>query len=442
MDDTPSNLFYFVQISDLHVSKFESQGHTTHFLHFMRSVLPMLRPECVIVTGDLTDAKDAHKIKTEQYKEEWEMYKAIVEQSAGNVSWYDMKGNHDAFNLASWESAHNLYRDYGKSAKLIHDGHGVYAWDIVKPYGRYRFVAADATPKRGPGRPLNFFGYFTSAVMDRLTSTILQSTLYNHTFVFSHYPTTTMVFGKSSTGKTFQDLASRASVYFCGHLHRLFGGLGDVLQRYNYQTDMLELELADMKDHGAYRIVAIDHDLISFTDIDLPVDQIQKTGQIPVLGPDKRVPWPPAKLEIAPVVVITNPKDSRYVLAHKEPFHLPKRSSHVRFLVFSDTEPSELRVRIFFDDKRHPFPATFVGNASLPLWVSTWDPNDFDDREPHTIRIEAVVGDRMGQATTIFRMDAMRDSIRGGFGEWFMALYVLDPRFIYSPFAVAGATGL
>ena len=46
---------------------------------------------------------------------------------------------------------------------------------------------------------------------------------------FSHYPTTTMVFGKSSQGFKFKDMAERMSVYFCGHLHRLYFGKVDAI---------------------------------------------------------------------------------------------------------------------------------------------------------------------------------------------------------------------
>ena len=98
----------------------------------------------MVVTGDLTDAKASDKIKTQQYPEEWEMYKAAVEEGAGKMAWYDMRGNHDCFNLESWQSQSNLYRTYGKSAQLIEAGEGVYSWDVEKSFGNYQFVVADA----------------------------------------------------------------------------------------------------------------------------------------------------------------------------------------------------------------------------------------------------------------------------------------------------------
>lgn len=68
MADSPDNIFYFVQVneerlralkswklthscfwvfviqvSDLHISKFQPKGHTIHFLHFLQSALPVVK---------------------------------------------------------------------------------------------------------------------------------------------------------------------------------------------------------------------------------------------------------------------------------------------------------------------------------------------------------------------------------------------------------------
>ncbi|KAI9271533.1 Metallo-dependent phosphatase-like protein [Phascolomyces articulosus] len=394
LDDKNSDIFYFVQISDLHISKFKNQGHTNHFIQFMNSFLPMIKPELVVVTGDLTDAKDSDRIKTQQYPEEWEMYKAIVEQGSGGIPWYDTRGNHDAFNLESWQSEHNLYRAYGKSAELLEAGEGVYSWQVEKPFGKYQFVAMDASPKKGPSRPINFFGYLTSTAMDHLASAIMTPTQYNHTFVFSHYPTTTMVFG-----------------------------LGDILQSYNPWTDSLELELADMKDHGVFRIIAIDNDMISFVDQELPLADID-IG-IPTLSKEGQVQWP-EKLTVKPTILITNPKDSRYVLGRKEPFYRTRTSTHLRFLVFSKSDPSQLQVHITVDGHNHPFPAEFVGTSNMPLWVSSWEPNDFNDMNSHTIHIEVTDKSTMliGEASVEFRVDGFRLAIGGGVGEWLIGSHV------------------
>jgi hypothetical protein len=43
MGDQTDNILYFTQISDLHISKYQRKGHTLHFLHFLQSVLPIIK---------------------------------------------------------------------------------------------------------------------------------------------------------------------------------------------------------------------------------------------------------------------------------------------------------------------------------------------------------------------------------------------------------------
>jgi hypothetical protein len=233
-----------------------------------------------------------------------------------------------------------------------------------------------------------------------------------------------LVPGKSTDGFSFGDLANHFSVYFCGHLHRLTAGLGDVLKSYSKSTDSLELELSDMKDHGSYRIVAVDHDLVSFVDIDLPISNIPPASadSIVPLTDKNKIIWP-RKIHPAPVILITNPKDSRYTMPTKEPLQSSHKSSHIRFLIFSEYEPDQLEVKIFMDDKPHLQPIRFVGSIEeknkLPLWASIWEPNDFDDFGTHMLRIEVTSPDgQIGMSQVPFRMDNFRVKIQGGFGEW------------------------
>lgn len=193
-----------------------------------------------------------------------------------------------------------------------------------------------------------------------------------------------------------------------------------MLKSYSKNTDSLELELSDMKDHGSYRIVAIDHDLISFVDIDLPISEIPLASEdlVVPLNSKNKVIWP-KKINPAPVVLITNPKDSRYTLPTKEPLQNSRHSTHIRFLVFSEHKPKSLVVKVFVDGKSHPFPVEFVGSNDMPLWTSVWEPNDFDDFGTHELLIQVTAPDgQVGTRALFFRMDNMRVKIQGGAGEW------------------------
>ncbi|KAG2174354.1 hypothetical protein INT43_004377 [Umbelopsis isabellina] len=426
----PDNIFYFVQISDLHISQFQSKGYTIHFLHFLKSILPAISPEFVVVTGDLTDAKDARRITSSQHVVEWEVYQKSLEEAGVSDGWYDIRGNHDCFDVPQWSDSANMYKDHAVSGELLEKGQGVYEWELEKGSGRYQFVAFDACPKRGPSRPFNFFGYMPAKGMNHLANSIIGKEgdkSYNHTMVFAHYPTTTVAFGVSDKGYTYTDLAKQFSVYFCGHMHKLIGGLGDELKGYNAKTHSLELELGDMKDHAMYRIVAVDHDLISFVDVELPLPQIPfSTPEIPKVVEGKRLL--PDKIDMPPVVLITNPKDARWILQYKEPVARIVQSRALRFLVFSgENDPKSLQVKITIDGIVHPYPAQYKGKGDpngiakgyMPLWISEWDPQNFDDREEHVLRITVTDSQgRKGVDESIFKVNGARIDINGGAGEW------------------------
>jgi hypothetical protein len=68
---TPDNIFTVVQISDLHISRFDSTGGLAHFHSFLVNELPLIAPDLVIVSGDLIDAKTPSKLASQQYLDEW-----------------------------------------------------------------------------------------------------------------------------------------------------------------------------------------------------------------------------------------------------------------------------------------------------------------------------------------------------------------------------------
>jgi hypothetical protein len=68
--DSRNGLLYVVQISDLHISRYKSK-YLNHLRLFLNTTLTFINPRAVLVTGDLTDAKDQYKITSEQYRSEW-----------------------------------------------------------------------------------------------------------------------------------------------------------------------------------------------------------------------------------------------------------------------------------------------------------------------------------------------------------------------------------
>jgi len=69
------------------------------------------------------------------------------------------------------------------------------------------------------------------------------------------------------------------------------------------ETGFLELELADWKWNRKYRILAVDHDMLSYADADF--------GE-----------WP--------IVIVTNPKRAREMMPLHEPISRISKSTHIR----------------------------------------------------------------------------------------------------------------
>ncbi|KAH7044364.1 Metallo-dependent phosphatase-like protein [Linnemannia elongata] len=458
--DSKDNIFYFIQVSDLHISTFR-KASTANFYTFLSTALPLVEPAFVVVTGDLTDAKDKQLVGSMQYVNEWVTYRDALEESGvlmkrNGTFWHDLRGNHDCFNVPSWDSKENMFADMSSSKSPG------FMFDVRTGYGKYGFIGIDACPKPGPARPYNFFGLFETPDMDHLSERLTLSEGNNHTFVFSHYPVTTTMFGETSLGESFADLSKSFSVYMCGHLHKLKWGLGDALQSYQ-PTHFLELEVGDMKQNGLYRIMVVDHDMISFTDVSMPMTTIpsaimphnknkqeediyeseqqeqeegsedqgeKKERKRPALGP---------RLPTNPIIVVSNPKDSRYMIPKHEPVNRISTSTHIRFLAWTDSQipdddhpfaRDEIKVEIRIDGTLHDRPASFAGTKAehqtdedefLPLYVAPWNPQDYQDDKDHEIEIKIVDRfGRVGSSKSVFRVDGKRSEMKGGFAEWIM----------------------
>jgi len=397
MDDTDSNLLWFVHVSDIHLSKFpENKFRVDRFKQFASSVPKYINPMFFIATGDLTDAKSQLRIHSEQYLEEWEQYNSILKENGLLTPgyFYDVKGNHDCFNVPL-NSQKNYYSNYS-SSKLA-------SYNFVKTtsFGKYSFVAIDACPKPGASRPFNFFGYLDSKEMDQLSTALhsFKDENHNHTIVFGHYPLLTMSSSSSSDGESFSALSRMFSVYLCGHLHSFLGKIHKLYAR--HIEGFLELEVADLGWTQLYRVMAIDHDLISFTDVQLNE-------------------WP--------VVLVTNPKDARFLISGKEPFDRINMSSHIRILAFSPHEIDIDRFEIEIDGKKHLNPVKkalhFSKDISLedvPLYVSKWNPEEYS-QGLHTIRVK--ISDSKGNVKEIEYQFSLDGSTIGlyGFGGLFLSL--------------------
>ncbi|KAJ2787277.1 hypothetical protein GGI15_000827 [Coemansia interrupta] len=420
LDDSSTSIVTFIHASDVHISKYYAKGGLVHFLHFLRTAVPLVAPRLVAVTGDLTDGKDRQRLTSQQQIDEWRAYRAALDESGVerrlNGTFYrDQRGNHDCFNVFSFDSADNHFRNH---SAVREPG---YLLRIDEPFGSYSFVATDACPKHGFARPLNFFGYLDADGMRMLEERMEAAQGSNHTFLLNHYPVSTMLYGRYR--RSFADMVRGVSVFLCGHLHHLAGGIGEQLQAYKVREGYWELELGDLKEHAVYRVYAVDHDLVSFVDVTLPLPAV------PLPNPDLLAAHVPSAIPHPPVVLVTNPKDARYLLPRHEPLHRMRGSSHIRLLVWADRPLASVALTI--DGTPHPHACEYRGHETgassddlvkTPLWVAPWNASLYDDGRVHWL--EATATDVDGKTTTTrlpfhFSSDlvALDNGARGG---WIM----------------------
>ena len=308
---------------------------------FVVNSLSTIQPELVMCGGDLTEAMSS-LLQYSQHEAEWQQYRDIVSRRWRNVTWLDIRGNHDNFNVLSRNSPNNFFAKYsvmGPKGFL-----NSYKVSLASRGQKFNFIAVDETWAVG----MIYYNYVgcidpsEQAVLDDLVSGVKSDEV---TIMFGHYP--------ASVVKQFdyvRTLISRGLVYLSGHLHNL--GWFNVFTLYTFHNDEedLELELVDWKVNRRFRVVAVYDGKLSFTDV---------------------------KFDEWPIVVVAYPKNIQFMMPSKENYSNYEEST-IKVLVFH--KATVLQVFIGIDEEEKDV-ATAVGGG--PLYVLPWDAAKYSEGVHH-----------------------------------------------------------
>ncbi|XP_028553541.1 putative metallophosphoesterase At3g03305 isoform X2 [Dendrobium catenatum] len=324
------DLAWVVQVSDLHLSAYHPE-RAEELAGLLGSAIRVIRPDLLLVTGDITDAKNSKRTSTRQDELEWIQYRnamdTLVKQSGlERRRIFDIRGNHDKYGVPYVGSALDFFSIYSVSSQFKRLG-TIQSVSLVGDDQRYIFLGIDDTMRIGVRGPSNLFGHPTGnrirAVEAELQHSDNNSGVLFTKVVFGHFP---MSFTASAEkGERYEPVFARHSVsaYICGHLHSKFGKqlwrlhTSEVLSHVNKPKTVeqfWEWELGDWKEFRFIRILAIDRGDVSFMDI-----KLSSTNE------------PPSDFKTA--ILVTYPMDSRSMSRVKD--HTQQVRNDINALVFS-----------------------------------------------------------------------------------------------------------
>jgi hypothetical protein len=369
---SPDNtrIFWFVRVSDTHVG---ARGTTDsdRLRWILTTAKSVISPSFIVATGDLTDSTNGNlfSIPNGPYQAEWDEYRSIVDPNVSAANYFDLPGNHDAYN----DKYFAYYRANAVQGRAT--GGTQVSWTLDLPFGEYLFLGVNTADNTGASFSLTF-PYGDHAGLDTTELAYIEDQLAHHTdarltMVFGHHPVTdTGVSGDTWLFYGHQDLiqaldANGASLYGYGHTH----AYSDVQFTGNSYTGPMTnggvryLNVASLAKSSAsnYDVIAVDNDGVSSV---------------------------PATAGTWPVVLITAPVDKTLgTTVNPYAYSVPAASSNpIRALVFDAKTVSSVQFRVDAETTWHSMSRN---SGNTRLYEGVWDASALASGD-HTITVQAT----------------------------------------------------
>lgn len=256
-----------LHISDLHVNDIDDGSAKRNLRLFQNDILPRWAPlaSAVLVSGDLVNAVASRRYpfggRSAQLATEWGWLKEYAAQVNKSVPWLAVHGNHDTFGTSV---QHNPHVDTCAAANEP---------VLVTRLRGNRVFALDCTLEKPLHRPLNFFGdgRRAAAALNEALSEVNSTVVGGTALGFGHFPTAVMAGGRDvhhAAARRDEEgglVRPKLAAFLSGHLHTLKGFMPGGLQAVS-RAGVLELQLPDMVQTGAYRVITLDAGSLAFKD--------------------------------------------------------------------------------------------------------------------------------------------------------------------------------
>ncbi|KAI0989932.1 hypothetical protein GJ496_011102 [Pomphorhynchus laevis] len=347
----------FIQFTDTHLSNFHDPSRISDLRVLIKTRISVIQPDIVILSGDITDSFNKRHRGT-QIETEWQAYNSLLNENS-NQPWYDVRGNHDVFNVKNWHSPSNLYRIF--SSKPSSTDRRLNQVVIEANNKTYFVTTIDTTLEPGIGASMNFFGFIPDRFMNELNDYVEKASKMatgGPPVFIGHHP---LAFIHINQHKSLKEILSVNAIYMCGHLHTMSNLVPQMYYKHN--PKLIELELADWKYQRKYRICVWDKGLFAFADIH-------------------------AADEIA--VIVTSPKMPGLVLQRELDELNNMKFDEFRLLVFSFTSPV-YSVSVMVDNN------IMMNCKQLynkhPLWSAKWTNSVDISGRNHQLQVNVKLND-------------------------------------------------
>lgn len=368
-------LFWFLQISDIHMGTRGSQD-SQNLQWIVNEAKNIINPTFIVASGDLTDSTDGNILgwPNGPYQAEWDEYKSILNSAGVTPSfYYDIPGNHDAYN--------DQYFEYylANSIQGQATGKTQISWTRTFSYGKYHFIGVNTADNSGDPFSLSWpWGDYAGLDPNELSfiySELEQNQDAELTLIFGHHPVTDtgysddtwLYYGQESFVNYLDSYG--ASLYGYGHTHRFEENIftGNDYTGYMAGDGVYYFNIASIgkSSENQYSIIAVDCNGISTV-----TENVNN--------------WP--------AVLITAPLD-KYVgtvvppVVNPYAYSVPNSSTNpIRALVFDSNTVTLVQYRI---DEAGQWNAMTQVVDNPHLWEGVWDASALSGGN-HTIEVQAT----------------------------------------------------